>query len=121
MVRISKDILYKEQQNDILLKILTLIGITKTNTVIDKNNIDNEETIKIINSMKEDIKKYFTFKCKNSTKTGVNIELNLVRNISKNFGITILPIERKRKDENNNYKSYRIYKFDIPENILNIL
>jgi hypothetical protein len=121
MVRISKDILYKEQQNDILLKILTLIGITKTNTMIERENIEREDNLKKINEMKEDINKYFTIKNKNSVKTGVHIEINIVRNICKQLGINILSIDKKRRDENNLYKSYRIYKFEIPENILDKL
>ena len=78
MVRISKDILYKEQQNDILLKILTLIGITKTNTMIERENIEREDNLKKINEMKEDINKYFTIKNKNFFEKNCNQYINIL-------------------------------------------
>jgi hypothetical protein len=59
--------------------------------------------------MKSDISKYFSIKNRNSITIGVHIEINIVINICKQLGINIISIDKKKKDENNLYKSYRIY------------
>jgi len=119
MVVGTKKEIYSKEQYDILLKLIRIIGITKPISQIEKSEIEKSETINQISEMKDDIYIFFRTGPWSGTKKGLNIELNMLRNIFKHFGIEIISIERKRKDENNYYKSYRIYKFIVPENIIN--
>jgi len=118
MTKLTKNVLFKEEQYKILLKIFNIIGVTKDNTIIERNVIESDENIKIINDLVNDINKYFSFGHKISTKIGVHKEINIVKNVVKNFGISVFSIDKKRKDENNKYKSYTLYKFEIPNEIL---
>lgn len=118
MARTPKNELYREQQYDILLKILSLIGVTKDNTIIERDVIEREDNIKVINELQDDINKYFSTGTWKSVKIGVHTEINIIRNIFKSYNISILSIDKKRKNEDGIYKSYTLYKFEIPNEIL---
>lgn len=66
----------------------------------------------------EEIKKYYSTSRWRSVYREDNKELNIIKNIMREHGIEILKIERKRKKEEKN-ESYRIYIFEIPEEIKN--
>jgi len=118
VVGTKKELYYKEQY-DILIKILNIIGINKNNNTVQKSYIENEEILTQINNLKNDILRFFSTRTWHATKTGVNIELNFIRNVIREFDIEMLSLEKRKKDEESNKtKSYRYFKFIIPENIL---
>jgi hypothetical protein len=117
----SKKDLYKNEQYDILIKLINIIGISKNITSIEKGDIEKQEILEKIDLLKDDIIKYFNTGNWYSTRKGDHTQVNFIRKIFKYFDIEGFSIERKKKDENNYYKSFRIYKFIIPENILNDL
>ncbi len=118
---LNKKKLYEKEQQEILIKLMNIIGIKKDNVNIEKSYIESEDVSIQINNLKDDVVKYFSTSKWCSVKLGSNIEINIVRNIFKYFNIEVISIEKKRKDESNKYRSYRIYKFIIPESILNDL
>ena len=118
---LNKKKLYEKEQQEILIKLMNIICIKKDNINIEKSYIENEEISRQINNLKDDVVKYFSAGKWLSAKTGNHTEINIVRNVFKYFNTEVISIERKRKDENNKYRSYRIYKFIMPENILNDL
>ena len=118
----TKKELYQKEQYEILIKLLNIIGITKNNTTVQKSYIETIDILDNINSLKNDILKFFSTRKWHATKTGVNIEINFIRNIIREFNIEMLSLEKRKKDEESNKtKSYRYFKFIIPENILNDL
>jgi hypothetical protein len=121
MVIGTKKEIYSKEQYNILLKLIKIIGLSQPISQLEKSDIEKNEIISQISEMKNDIYNFFKTGVWPGTKKGLNIELNMLKNIFKYFGIEIISIERKKKDENNYYKSYRIYKFIIPENIINDL
>jgi len=116
----TKKELYSEQQYEILLKILRIIGISKEVNQVERSNIERSEVLEQINGLKGDISKHYSVRKWNGAKYGVNTEINFIRNIVKEFSIELLSLEKRRRDiESNKYKAYRVYKFIIPESILN--
>lgn len=116
----TKKELYSAQQYEILLKILRIIGISKEVNQVERSNIERSEILEQINGLKEDISKHYSVRKWNGAKYGVNSEINFIRNIVKEFSIELLSLEKRKRDiESNKYKAYRVYKFIIPESILN--
>ena len=118
---LNKKKLYEKEQQEILIKLMNIIGIKKDNVNIEKSYIESEDVSIQINNLKDDVVKYFCAGKWASTRVGNHTEINIVRNIFKYFNIEVISIEKKRKDEDGKYISYRIYKFIIPESILNDL
>ena len=122
MVIGTKKELYRKEQYEILIKLLKIISINKDNTTVQKSYIETDDILNNINSLKNDILRFFSTRTWHATKTGVNIELNFIRNVIREFDIEMLSLEKRKKDEESNKtKSYRYFKFIIPENILNDL
>jgi hypothetical protein len=114
MVRSSKDDLYKDQQKQLLLKILEDIGITNENKIIRRIELESDEFNEKINRIYEDIKKYYKTSSWNSTKYGTNREMNILKNMCKYHSIVIDKIQKKRNVDGK-YVNDVHYKFDIPE------
>jgi hypothetical protein len=105
-----------QNQEEILQKIINIIGITKENKKIRKEDLCKEETRTQIRQLLDDVKKsYKTYKWR-SMKTWKDIEINLITNIFKEHNIDIVKIERKKKIDDKIYR-YREYNFLIPEYI----
>ena len=84
-----KDELYKKEQEYLLIELLKKLGINKNNLLIQKNIIESEENKEFIRNLKEEIKKVYCVNNWNSTKTGQNIELNILRYMCRYNNIKI--------------------------------
>ena len=63
MTRPKKDVQYKKEQEQTIKKMIEILGATETNTFVLYEVENNEDKIKKINGLTNDIKKYFP--CKN--------------------------------------------------------
>ena len=111
-----KEAKYVEEREGMLIKVLKEIGISKERTIIGREELEGEEIRSKINEMKGDIWKYYKTSGWNSCKYGKSQELNIIKNICKYHGITIYKIEKKRR-EGEKIKSYKVYDFNIKEEI----
>lgn len=119
-MRQTKELLYKKEREEIMIKILKIIGITRERKRINREEIEKEEIKESINNMLEEIKRYYKISQWRNINTWKDKEINLITNILKNNGIEIIKTDRKRKIENK-YIHYREFIFDINEDILNKL
>jgi hypothetical protein len=115
-MRISKDQKYKSEQKEILNKILNEIGIKKENLIISREELETEEFKEIMNRNYEKIKIYYKITNWNSVKTGMEKELNILKNICRYNGIIIDKIQRKKTVEEKRI-NHVLYKFNIPEEL----
>lgn len=115
-MRISKDLKYKLEQKEILNKILNEIGIKKENLIISRDELETEKFKEIMNTNYEKIKKYYKITNWNSVKTGVEKELNILKNICRYNGIIIDKIQRKKTIDDKRI-NHVLYKFQIPEEL----
>lgn len=111
-----KDERYVEEREWMLIRVLKEIGISNERTIIERSELEGEEIRGKIKEMKEEIWKYYKTSGWNSCKYGKCQELNIIKNICKYHGITIYKIEKKRK-EGDKIKSYKVYDFNIKEEI----
>jgi len=111
----KKNIKYKTEQEEILNNLIKKIGFNKENNRVLKEQIETDEIKKYILSIQDNIKKYYAVGNWASIYKKTNIEMNIIRNIFKEHNIEILKIEKKRKNEENKYESYRVYVFLFPE------
>ena len=116
-----KDELYKKEQEYLLIELLKKLGINKNNLLIQKNIIESEENKEFIRNLKEEIKKVYCVNNWNSTKTGQNIELNILRYMCRYNNIKINIFVNQKNLGKNQYEVTRIYNFEMPEEILNRL
>jgi hypothetical protein len=116
-MRKGKEELYEKEREDILIKVLKLIGIDKNNNRILRENLEKPEIKEYINEMMEEIKKYYSISRWRSVYRKENKELNIIKNLMRENMIDILKIEKKRIKEDGKYEGYRIYIFEIPEEI----
>ncbi len=119
-MRARKEIKYVIEREELMIKILKMIGITKERKRIKRDEIDNEDIKEKVNKMMEDIKKYYTISKWRSIKTWKDKEINIILNILKTNGIETIKVDRKRKEEDK-YKHYREYIFEIKEELINKL
>jgi hypothetical protein len=117
-MRKGKEELYEKEREDILIKVLKLIGITRERKRINREEMESEEIKEGIKNMLEEIKKYYKISKWRSIKTWKDKEINIITNILKYNGIEIIKTDRKRKVEEK-YVHYREFIFDIGEGILN--
>lgn len=115
-MRISKDHKYKSEQKEILNKILNEIGIKKENLIISREELETEGFKEIMNKNYEKIKIYYKTTNWNSVKTGLEKELNILKNICRYNGIIIDKIQRKKTVEEKRI-NHVLYKFNIPEEL----
>lgn len=94
-VRRNKKLLFSDERKQIINKLNTLIGLNyDNNTVLLVELYKNQELIKYLIEIKEDIKKYYRccrwgyFVCENNGKKGD--EITLLRAIYKDHDYTIL-------------------------------
>jgi hypothetical protein len=114
----KKSELYKENQNEILRKIIKIIGITTDNNRKNRDELETEEIKESIRELTDDIIKYYSTSKWKTFIREYNQELNVIKNIMKEHGIEIYKLERKRQRESDGkYESYRLYIFNIPKNI----
>ena len=59
-MRKGKEELYEKEREEILIKVLKLIGIDKNNNRILRDNLEKPEINEYINEMMEEIKKYYS-------------------------------------------------------------
>jgi hypothetical protein len=112
-----KDDKYKKEQEEILIKIIRKIGISKDKRRFNREELERETIKDYINEMLDEIKRYYKMSNWRSIKTWKEVELNLITNILKYNGIDTIKVDRKRK-EGDKYKHYREYIFDIKDEIL---
>jgi hypothetical protein len=109
-----KDILYKKEQEDILIKILKIIGINADNNKINRDILFDENIIQKIKDIEKDIRHYYCISKFRSYTEGKDIYINLIKNICKHNGIEILKLQGKRYEtEEKKRKTYVIYNFVI--------
>jgi hypothetical protein len=110
-----KDILFKTEQEKILIKILKIIGLNGTNNKINREDLLRQEIIEKIKEIEEDIRHYYCISKFRSYSEGKDKYLNLIRNICKHNGLEILKLQGKRyeTEEKIKRKTYVIYHFII--------
>jgi hypothetical protein len=114
---LKKNELYKNEQINVLIQILKKIGLTKNNLSINKDDIENEENKDFIRNKKFEIKYFYYFSNWTAVISTKNFELNLLRYICRYHNIKIsIFVNQKSKNE-----IIRLYNFEIPDEILNLL
>jgi len=100
-----KNLKYKDQRNDILTKILHIIGITETNNTFYSHILDeDQEAQKKIIELDQEIKKYFRVSTWPAFKQNNTLDrryLSIVKSIIKNMGINMTHISMKMIYNNN--------------------
>jgi hypothetical protein len=119
-MRKTKEELYDKEREEIMIKVLKLIGVSKERKRFRKEEIEVEDIKEEMNKILEDIKKYYNISKWRSIKTWKEKEVNLITNILRYNGIETIKVDRKRKIEGK-YVHYREYIFDVGEEILNKL
>ena len=116
--RSTKKDLFKKEQEEILNKINTILGISKDNNTIYLYDIENDENKKAqILALSDDVQKYFKYskwgfyskeECKGN-------HVLLCKSIYKNMGYQIISKNAyiKRNDNKINTKEYTIGKISI--------
>lgn len=112
----KKSELYKENQEDILRRILKVIGVDRENDRKSRDELEGEEIKESIREMREEIIKYYTTSRWKTLYREENQELNMIKNIMKEHGIEIYKLERKKSNEGK-IERKRLYIFNIPKNI----
>ena len=115
-MRRTKEELYKKERLEILKDLIKKIGITKEENKKLKEELENETIKEYIRSKEEEITKYYSTSRWKSIYKEENKELNIIKNIMRENNIEILKIEKKRLKEGK-YSSYRVYVFEIPNEI----
>jgi hypothetical protein len=116
-MKLTKEVLYVKERDEIMLKILNIINITKNNNKIKKEDLEKDEVRIGIRNLIDDIKKYYKTSNWRSMKTWKDKEINLINNVLKEHDIDILKIDKKRKCEDNKYHNYREYIFNINDEL----
>ncbi len=119
----KKSLLYKNEQIDILKKILKIIGINEDNKKINRDELLKDEIEYELKKLEEDIKKYYSISKFRSYIEGKEKYLNLIKNICKENNILILKLQGKRYIDKVEKirETYVIYQFEINEDIKNLL
>lgn len=117
----GKDKLYMKERENILIELINKLGINNTENRILRDELEKEEIREYIKNKFEEIKQYYSTSRWRSVYREENKELNIIKNIMREHKIEILKIERKRLKDNGKYEGYRIYIFEIPEEIKNKL
>lgn len=112
----KREKIYEKEREEILINIIKKIEL-RENRIL-KEELERETIKEYIHEKMEEIKKYYSTSRWRSVYREDNKELNIIKNIMREHGIEILKIERKRKKGEKN-ESYRIYIFEIPEEIKN--
>lgn len=120
-MRKTKEELYEKEREEIMIKILKIMGITKDRKRIKKEEIEIEEVRKNIQELMVEIKRYYKISKWRSINTWKDKELNTINNILKENGIETIKVDKKRIGEDNKYHNYREYIYEIKEEILNKL
>ena len=114
----TKNNLYREEQIEIMKKILEYISINKDNNICNREDLEKDNFKNKIDELIPEIKKYYKIASWNSYKYGINKHINLLKNICKYNDIVIDKMQKTKKDNNNTEKKYIhyvVYKFNIPE------
>lgn len=111
----SKDIIYKNEQEELLIKVLRIIGIKGGNKRINREDLLGENIIEGIKEIEGEIRKYYRISKFRSYSDGKERYLNLIRNLCKHSGIEILKLQGKRYegDDKKERRTYVIYHFLI--------
>jgi regulator of RNase E activity RraB len=113
---ISKDEKYKYEQKEILKEILEELGIKRDNLIISREELETEEFKELMKKKYERVKVYYKTTNWNSVKTGLEKELNILKNVCRYNGIVIDKIQRKKTVEEKRI-NHVLYKFNIPEEL----
>jgi hypothetical protein len=113
----KKSLLYKNEQKEILNKILKIIGINGNNIKVNREDLLKKDTEEEIKKLEDDIKKYYSISKFRSYIEGKDKYLNLIKNICKENNIEILKLQGKRYIDKIEKKreTYVIYQFEIKE------
>jgi hypothetical protein len=120
-MRQKKEELYIKEREEIMLKILKIIGISKDRKRIRKDEIEKEEVRNQIKELMEDIRRYYKISNWRSINTWKDKEINIINNVLKDNGIETIKIDKKRIGEDKKYHNYREYIYEIKDEILNQL
>ena len=115
-MRLLKDEKYKSDQKEILKRILNEVGIRREKLIISREELETEGFKEIINKNYDEIKIYYKTSNWSSVKTGMEKELNILKNICRYNGIIIDKIQRKKTVEEKRI-NHVLYKFNIPEEL----
>jgi hypothetical protein len=119
----NKSELYKKEQEEILKKILKIIGINNEKIRINREELLKEEIENELKEMEEEIKKYYSVSKFKSYINGDEKYLNLIKNICKEKEINILKLQGKRykNKEEKTRETYVIYQFELNEKIKELI
>jgi len=113
-MKLKKNIQYKNERYEIYNNLLEKLGVNKENNRILKEDIEKDEIKSYIKEKLDDIKKFYSTGQWRSIYRENNVEMNIIKNIMRENNIEILKLERKRKNDDDKYHSYRIYVFMFP-------
>lgn len=112
----KKSELYKGEQEEILKRILNLIGVSRENDRKSRDELELEEIKESIRGMRDEIIKYYTTSRWKTFYREENQELNMIKNIMKEHGIEIYKLEKKKTNDGK-VERRRLYIFNIPHNL----
>ncbi len=110
----KREKLYEREREEILINLIKELEL-RENRIL-REELEKDKIKEYIHKKMEEIKKYYSTSRWRSVYKEENKELNIIKNIMREHGIEILKIEKKRRKEEKN-ESYRVYIFDIPEEI----
>jgi hypothetical protein len=113
----KKDQIYRNEQIDVLVQILKQIGLSKNNLSINKDDIESESNKIFIKNKKCEIKYFYNISNWTAITSTKNVELNILRCICRYHGVKINIFV----SQNNQNGFNRLYRFDIPPEIFEML
>ena len=110
----KREKMYEREREEILINLIKELEL-RENRIL-REELEKDKIKEYIQLKMEEIKKYYSTSRWRSVYKEDNKELNIIKNIMREHGIEILKIEKKRRKEEKN-ESYRVYIFNIPEEI----
>ena len=111
-----KDILFKREQGELLIKVLRIIGLNGNNNKINRDDLLSDVVMGGIKEIEGDSRHYYSISKFRSYSDGKDRYLNLIRNICKHNGLEILKLQGKRYEDGSR-KTYVIYHFVISDEL----
>lgn len=96
----NKHKLYPNERKELLLKLFSLLNVSKTKNIFYSHEVESEETRQKILDMSSDIVKYFNVSTWSCFKNNVNVEkqaLSLMRHLFREMHVEYLSGGTKKK------------------------
>lgn len=106
----NKNEIFKKEQQEVAEKLSKILGITQINTKFSLEALKkDEEKLRQIMMLEEDVKQYFVYSGWSNFKIGVNNEaISMMRSIYRNTGYEINYKQKQKNGEK--YTEYNIIK-----------